>query len=267
MKTRIETRFEELRKTNSKGFIAYITAGDPTLIDTEDLVLRLEDVGVDIVELGVPFSDPLADGRINQESATRALNAGATYEGILQCVSRIRKKSDIPLMFYSYLNLLLARGFDHTIKITARAGLDGLLILDLPVEEDGEYLTSIRKHHMNNICLVTPTSPERRIRRIVARSSGFVYCVSREGVTGIQRQLGNSAVSLVRRTKRLTSLPVALGFGISTPAQARAAAEASDAVVVGSAIVQKFADAGRNKRARTEAARWVGKLVNAVKKV
>lgn len=267
MKTRIEKRFEELRKATAKGFIAYITAGDPTLRDTEDIVLRLEDAGADVVELGVPFSDPLADGRINQESAARALSAGATYEGILRCVSRIRRKSEIPLLFYSYLNLLLAPGFANTMRMTAKAGVDGLLILDLPVEEDREYLEAVRKHHLNNICLVTPTSPDRRIRKIVARSSGFVYCVSREGVTGIQRKLADKAVSLVRRTKRLTDLPVALGFGISTPGHARAAAEAADAVVVGSAIVQKFAEAGCNPRARANAARWVGRLVKAVKQV
>lgn len=262
MNTRIEKCFGQLGRERRKGFIAYVTAGDPTLDDTVDIVLRLEDAGVDVVELGVPFSDPLADGRVNQESATRALNAGATLEGVIRCVARVRERSEVPLMFFSYLNPLIARGFAKTANMSARAGVDGFLILDLPVEEDREYVNAMRRSGVNNVCLVTPTSPEARIAMIVARSSGFVYCVSREGVTGAQKKLSDAAVSLVRRTKALTSLPVAIGFGISTPEQARAAAATADAVVVGSAIVKKFAE---SKRA--DAARWVARMVRAVKRI
>ncbi|MFH0953650.1 MAG: tryptophan synthase subunit alpha [Verrucomicrobiota bacterium] len=266
-KTRIETRFDELRRCGEKGFIAYVTAGDPGLKDTVDVVLRLEDAGVDIVELGIPFSDPLADGRVNQEAATRALDHGATLEGVLTCVRTIRRRSGIPLLFFSYLNPLLARGFDRTVEAAAAAGVDGFLVLDLPIEEARPYARSLSRHRLNNVCLVTPTSPDERIQRIVGASSGFVYCVSREGVTGMQKQLARAATELVRKTRRFTSLPVALGFGISSSDQARAAARVADAVVVGSAIVDRFASAPRTAGGRAETARWVKKLVRAVKQV
>jgi tryptophan synthase alpha chain len=267
MSTRIERRFDWLKSRREKGFIAYITAGDPTLEATAEIVLRLEDAGVDIVELGIPFSDPLADGRVNQQAATRALAHGTTLDGVLNCVSGIRKKSDIPIMFYSYLNLLIARGFENTIRRAAGAGADGFLILDLPVEESAQYGDILERHHLNNICLVAPTSPDERIRRIVRASTGFVYCVSREGVTGMQKNLSPAAVSLIKKTKRLTKLPVVLGFGISSPAQARAAAREADAIVVGSAIVDRFASEPRTSRGRAKAAAWVRALVQAVRRV
>ena len=267
MNTRIEQRFEWLENRKKKGFIAYITAGDPTLKATADIVLRLEDAGADIVELGIPFSDPLADGRVNQQSATRALAHGTTLDGVLDCVAEIRKKSDIPIMFYSYLNLLIAHGFENTIRRVAGSGADGVLILDLPVEESAEHSKILGRHHVNNICLVAPTSPDERIRRIVRASTGFVYCVSREGVTGMQKELSPAAVSLIKKTKRLTKLPVALGFGISTPAQAQTAAREADAIVVGSAIVNRFASEPNTGRGRAKAAAWVKTLVQAVRRV
>ena len=266
MNTRIERRFDGLKNRHQKGFIAYITAGDPTLKATTDIVLRLEDAGVDMVELGIPFSDPLADGRVNQQSATRALANGATLDGVLDCVTEIRKRSDIPILFYSYLNLLIARGFENTIQRIAKVGTDGLLILDLPVEESAQQAQVLEKHHLNNICLVAPTSPEERIRRIVRSSTGFVYCVSREGVTGMQKELSPAALSLIKKTKRMTPLPVALGFGISTPAQAQAAAREADAIVVGSAIVNRFASESHTDRGRAKAAAWVKTLVQAVRR-
>jgi tryptophan synthase alpha chain len=265
--TRIDRKFQELRAQREKGFIAFITAGDPTLKDTEDIVLRLEDAGVDIVELGIPFSDPLADGRVNQDAAARALAAGTTVEGILDCVRRIRARSRAPILFYSYLNLLIARGFRRTVRRAADAGADGFLVLDLPVEESRAHVEALRAARLNNVALVTPTSPDERIERIVRSASGFVYCVSREGVTGMQKRLAPAAAALVRRTKRLTTLPVALGFGISSPGQARAAAAAADAVVVGSAIVDRFARAPRSAAGRAAVARWVGQMVQAVKRV
>ncbi len=262
MATRIERKFEELRRRDKKAFIAYITAGDPSLRATPDIVSRLEDAGVDVVELGIPFSDPLADGRVNQQAATRALAQGATPEGVFRCVRAIRRHSEVPILFYSYLNLLCAGDFGANVKAAAAAGADGLLVLDLPVEESKPYLKWLKRCRLNNITLVTPTSPAERIKRIVATASGFVYCVSREGVTGMQDRLGGSAGDLIRRTRRYTRLPVALGFGISSPAQARAAAALADAVIVGSSIVDAFASmpAGR-------AAAWVGKLVKAVKEI
>ncbi len=263
--TRIEKRFEELGVQGKKGFIAFITAGDPTLEATVDIACRLEDVGVDLVELGMPFSDPLADGRVNQMAASRALAHGTTLDGVAQCIRTIRSKSQIPLLCYSYLNPLLSRGFEKTMSKFASAGLDGFLVLDLPVEESVPYARIMARRKLNNVCLVAPTSPDERIRNIVSASTGFVYCVSREGVTGMQKQLSAAAVSLVKKTRSFTALPVALGFGISTPAQAAAAARVADAVVVGSAIVDRFSKAPQTAQGRREAARWVGRLVKAVK--
>lgn len=267
MKTRIDECFERLRGEGRKGFIAYITAGDPSLKETVEIVQRLEEAGADIVELGVPFSDPLADGRVNQDAATRALAVGATWGGLLECIERIRRRSQVPLILYSYLNPLISRGFDLTARQAAKAGADGFLIVDLPAEEMAPYARTLRQCGLNNICLVTPTSPSARIRSIVGYASGFAYCVSREGVTGMQKQLAPSALGLIRRTRGWTKLPIALGFGISTPAQARAAAEEADAVVVGSAIVNRFAMAPRTPAGRAAAGKWTRRLVRAVKEL
>jgi len=263
--TRIEQRFEELRKRGEKGFIAYVTAGDPSLEGTRDIVYSLEDAGVDIVEMGIPFSDPLADGRVNQLAATRALEAGTTPRGVLDCVAAVRKRSDIPILCYSYLNPLCARGFERNVRAAAAAGLDGLLILDLPVEESAEYTAVLKKHGLNNVFLATPTTPPERVQRIVEVSTGFVYCVSREGVTGAQKKLNPAAQHLIRLVKKHTPLPVALGFGVADPRQAREAVRYADAVVVGSAIVQRYDQAPHTSAGRKQAARWVRSLVKAVK--
>ncbi len=263
--TRIDRAFASLKTTGQKGFIAYITAGDPDLKATADIVLRLEEVGVDIVELGIPFSDPLADGRVNQQSATRALESGTTLHGVLDCIERIRRRSEIPILCYTYSNPLYALGFGKVVRRMAEAGQDGLLILDLPVEESADAVKVVHRHGLNNICLVTPTSPDERIRSIVRKASGFVYGVSRTGVTGMQKQLDNEGAELIRRTKKCTQLPVALGFGISNPAQAREAARLPDAIVVGSAIVNRFHEAPHTAKGRAQAAAWVGQLVKAVK--
>ncbi len=267
MKTRIDRAFAGLKSAGQKGFIAYITAGDPSLKDTEDIVLRLAGAGVDVIELGIPFSDPLADGRVNQESAMRALAAGATPAKVLETVARIRKRTEVPLMGYTYMNPVHARGAGRFMREAAAAGFDGFLMLDLPVEEARPYLQSLERNRLNHIALVTPTTPPDRIARIVSSANGFVYCVSREGVTGAHRRLNPSALDLVRRTKSLTDLPVALGFGIGTPGHARAAARVADAVVVGSAIVNRLHGAPRTPRGRQSAADWVGGMVRAVKGV
>lgn len=265
--TRIDRRFAALKAQGRRGFVAYLTAGDPTLDDTVDIVLRLEDAGVDLVELGLPFSDPLADGRVNQEAATRALAAGASFERVMASVARIRERSELPMIFYAYMNPLLARGFDRSIELAAQAGIDGFLLLDLPFEEAGPYRGALKKNRLNAIQLVTPTTPDERIDRIVKRASGFVYCVSREGVTGVQQRLAEGAGDLVQRIKRRTEVPVALGFGIGTPEQARDAARLADAVVVGSAIVNRFHDAPRTPAGRADAASFVKQMVSAVKEV
>ena len=266
-KTRVDRKFDELSKQDKKGFIAYLAAGDPTLPDTVDIVLRLEDVGVDLVELGLPFSDPLADGRVNQEAATRALDAGATFDGVMQCVAQIRQRSRIPMIFYAYMNPLISRGFDRSMTAAAEAGIDGFLLLDLPFEEAGPYRQSLKANGLNAIQLVTPTTPDDRIEKIVRRANGFIYCVSREGVTGVQDRIAEGASNLVQRIKERTEHPVALGFGIGTPEQARDAAQLADAVVVGSAIVNQFHHNPHTPEGRADAAAFVGEMVKAVKQV
>ncbi len=264
-KTRVDRKFAELKKRGEKGFIAYYGAGDPNLEDTVDVVLRLEDAGVDVVELGLPFSDPLADGRVNQEAAARALAAGATFEGVMGCVAKIRERSEIPLIFYAYMNPLLTRGFDVSMASAAQAGVDGFLLLDLPFEEAEPYRSALKKNNLNAVQLVTPTTPDKRIDKIVKRASGFVYCVSREGVTGVQEKLAEGAGGLVARIKSRTDCPVALGFGIGTPDQARAAAQLADAVVVGSAIVNAFHHQPHTPEGRATAAEFVAEMVRATK--
>lgn len=266
-KTRVDRKFAELKKQGAKGFIAYLSAGDPNLADTVDIVLRLEDAGVDLVELGLPFSDPLADGRVNQEAATRALEAGSTFDGVMECVAKIRERSEIPMIFYAYMNPLLARGFEPSMTAAAQAGIDGFLLLDLPFEEAGPYRQALKQNNLNAIQLVTPTTPDERIDKIVKRASGFVYCVSREGVTGVQDKLAEGAGALVDRIRQKTSAPVALGFGIGTPEQAGDAAKLSDAVVVGSAIVNAFHNNPHTPEGRAAATDFVGEMVKAVKQI
>jgi tryptophan synthase alpha chain len=266
-KTRVDRRFARLKKAGEKGFIAYLGAGDPTLEDTVDIVLRLEDAGVDLMELGLPFSDPLADGRVNQEAATRALEAGATFDGVMECIANIRARSEMPMIFYAYMNPLLARGFEQSMAAAAAAGIDGFLLLDLPFEEAGPYRKALRQNDLNAIQLVTPTTPDARIEKIVKRASGFIYCVSREGVTGVRDRLAEGAGELVQRIKDRTDYPVALGFGIGTPDQARDAAQVADAVVVGSAIVNRFHDNPHTPEGRADAAAFVKQMVDAVKTV
>jgi tryptophan synthase alpha chain len=265
MNTRIDQCFAELKQQGQKGFIAYLTAGDPDLAMTESHVLRLVEAGVDIIELGIPFSDPLADGRVNQESASRALEAGTTLPKVLECVERLRAQTHVPLLCYCYMNLLYAPGFERTIRRSAKAGIDGMLILDLPAEESADYSRQLQQVGLNNITLITPTSPSQRIRSIVQYASGFVYAVSRTGVTGMQLQMSSDAEELLTRARACTELPLALGFGISNPKQAAAAAQHADAVVVGSMIVQRLHEAGKSRKALKQVQDDVAAMVRAVK--
>lgn len=267
MNTRIDDCFKKLRKENQKAFIAYVTAGDPTLERTVDICLRLEDQGVDIIELGLPFSDPLADGRVNQESSIRALNSGSTFDGVMNCIQKLRSSSDIPIVLYAYMNTLLSRGFEKSISIGKNVGIDGFLLLDLPVEESAPYRSILKKNNVNTIQLITPTTPISRIQKIIKHANGFVYCVSREGVTGMQKKLAHGAEQLINNIKKTTNLPVAIGFGISTPEQAKNASQIADGVVVGSAIVNAFNDNINNPNGNDIASRFVGKMVKAVKGV
>ncbi len=267
MTKRIQDSFTRLKRDKSKGFIAYVTAGDPSLDETVEIAELLADSGVDLIELGIPFSDPLADGRVNQEAAERALAAGATWTGVLRSVEEIRKKVDLPIIFFSYLNPLYAVGFDSAMKSATSAGVDGILLLDMPIEESSTFDETMRASHLDKIPLITPTTPPERMSRILESASGFVYCVSRTGVTGEQAQIEASADALIDETRRHTQLPIALGFGISNQEQAAEAAQFADAVVVGSAIVKRFHTEDRNAAGRRSAARWVAGLVQAVKEI
>ena len=242
MQTRLATRITDLFTTckaeRRKAFIAYITAGDPSPSHTAALVLALERGGADLVELGVPFSDPIADGPVIQRASDRALRANGTVAGLLESVREIRRRSQIPLLLFSYLNPLLKYGFEKLARDAAAAGIDGVLLTDLCVEEASEPVRQLKEHGLDTVFLAAPTSTERRLRLVSEHSSGFVYLVSRAGVTGERSTLSESAGALISRMRALTDLPLALGFGISSPEQVAEAGRLTDGVVVGSALVR-----------------------------
>jgi tryptophan synthase alpha chain len=244
---RIVERFARLKRQGKKGFIVYIGAGDPNLAATRELALAFDGAGVDILELGVPFSDPLADGLVNQLAAQRGLESGTTPPKVLETVAAIRKQSQIPVVLYIYFNLIHRVGLERFVKAAAKAGVDGLLVLDLPPEESDNYEWLMRQAGLCHIYLVAPTTPEGRMEFIVKRGSGFIYYVSREGVTGMQKQVAGNLAQKVAKIRAHTKLPIAVGFGISTPEQAKAVASVADAVVVGSAVVNQIAQHGKSK--------------------
>jgi tryptophan synthase alpha chain len=247
---RIVERFARLKERQEKGLIVYIGAGDPNLEATRRLALAFEKAGVDVLELGVPFSDPLADGLVNQLAAQRGLESGTTPRKVLETVAAIRRKSQIPIVLYIYFNLIHRYGVGPFIRDAAKAGVDGLLVLDLPPEEGNACEALMRKAGLCPICLVAPTTPEDRIRIIVKHGAGFIYYVSREGVTGMQEKLSDRIAPMIARIRKHTNLPIAVGFGISTPKQARLAAIQADAVIVGSAVVNRVAGIGNAVQSR-----------------
>jgi len=261
---RIEERFARLRKEGRKGFVVYIGAGDPHLDATRALTVGLDRAGVDVVELGVPFSDPLADGLVNQLAAQRGLQSGTTPPKVLETVRAIRRDSQVPLVLYVYYNLLHHYGLEVFIRDAASAGVDGLLLLDLPPEESGEYEKLMAAAGLCVIYLVAPTTPEARVDLIVRRGTGFVYYVSREGVTGMQQTISDTIGGMTSRIRAHTDLPVAVGFGISNPEQARQVAEMADAVVVGSAVVNQVARHGKDPDLVERVVGFVAPMIQAV---
>jgi tryptophan synthase alpha chain len=262
---RIVERFARLASTGQKGFIVYVGAGDPDLEATRRLALAFDPLGVDVLELGVPFSDPLADGLVNQLAAQRGIDSGTTPAGVLAAVRAIRLGSQIPIVLYIYFNLVHRYGLEAFIREAAAAGVDGLLVLDLPPEEGENYEALMRQAGLCNIYLVAPTTPDDRVEFIVKRGAGFIYYVSREGVTGMQARVADTIAEMTARIRAHTPLPVAVGFGISTPGQARAVAASADAVVVGSAIVNEIARYGKRADLVERVSEFVGSLVAAVK--
>jgi tryptophan synthase alpha chain len=262
---RIVERFARLRREGRKGFIVYIGAGDPDLEATRRLALAFDRLGVDVLELGVPFSDPLADGLVNQLAAQRGLESGTTPAKVLETVAAIRRESQIPLVLYIYFNLIHRHGVERFIADAARAGVDGLLVLDLPPEESENYETLMRQAGLCNIYLVAPTTPHDRMELIVKRGAGFIYYVSREGVTGMQAKVADTIAAMTARIRAHTELPIAVGFGISTPEQARVVAKSAEAVVVGSAIVNQVAQHGKAPDLVEQVSEFVKPLVQAVR--
>ncbi len=240
MTTRITTRFQRLRDEGAMGLVAYITAGDPSLEATTAYVLALAEAGADVVELGVPFSDPVADGPTIQRASERALRAGTTLTGVLDVVRAVRAKSDVPLVLFSYYNPILQRGLERFATEAAAAGADGVLATDLTPEESAGYQAAMHARSLDTIFLAAPTSPDARLDIIARASSGFLYLISRTGVTGAKDTLPDDLPNLVRRARRFTNLPIAVGFGISLPGHVSVLGGLADAAVVGSALVEEI---------------------------
>jgi tryptophan synthase alpha chain len=262
---RIVERFAALHRCGEKGLVIYIGAGDPDLERTRQLALAFEHAGVDVLELGVPFSDPLADGLVNQLAAQRGLASGTTPLKVLQTVAAIRQDASIPIVLYIYFNLVHRYGQERFIRDAARAGVDGLLVLDLPPDEAGDYEDQMQASGLCAIHLVAPTTPEDRIETIVRRGAGFVYYVSREGVTGMQARLSETIGEMTAKIRAHTDLPIAVGFGISNAEQARAVAAHAEAIVVGSAVVNHIAEGSASPTLVEDVTRFVRELARAIK--
>lgn len=244
---RIDKKFRQLKEAKKKAFIAYITAGDPSLNMTKKIVLALEASGVDLVEMGIPFSDPLADGPTIQAASHRALLKGVNLRKIFSAVADLRRFTQLPIVFMTYYNPVLKYGIADFISGCKKNGVDGVIIPDLPFEEAKDLIKYSKKAKIATIFLAAPTSTKERLKNIIKDSTGFIYYVSLTGVTGARRSLPAEISARVRQIRAMTKKPVAVGFGISTPAQAAEVARNSDGVIIGSAIV-KIVEKNRNKR-------------------
>lgn len=262
---RIEKRFSELAARNETAFIPYITAGDPTLERTAQLVAELEKAGADIIEFGVPFSDPVADGVVNQEAAQRALKNNVSLHDIVALIKRLRETTQIPLVLFTYFNPVLAYGLESLATDAADAGVDGILCVDLPPEEAGDYKRLLDAKGIATVFLIAPTSTPERIKLIAESSSGFVYYVSRTGVTGERADIADSVKTMVGQIKAHTKTPVAVGFGISTPEQAAKVSSYADGVIVGSAIVRLVGELGDSDAMPASVGQFVKGLAGGAK--
>lgn len=258
---RIDKRFKELKKERKAAFIAYITAGDPNLAMTGKIALALEKSGVDLIELGIPFSDPVADGPTIQAASQRALVKGASLKKIFALVSLLRRKTQIPLVFMTYYNPVFRFGLARFFETCRKTGVDGVIIPDLSIEEAAPVIALAKKNKVATIFLVAPTSPKTRVEAIAAKSKGFIYYVSLTGVTGARKKLPPEVAVNVRKIKSLTDKPVAVGFGVSDAKQARSIAKVADGVIVGSAIVKII---GANKNPVSKVSHLAGSLAKAI---
>ncbi len=251
--SRIQTAFD-----HGKAFIPFLTCADPDLETTEKLVLAMAQAGADLIELGIPFSDPVAEGPVIQQANVRALSGGVTTDRIFELVHRLRQRVEQPMVFMTYANVVFSYGVERFAQTAAQAGMDGLILPDVPLEEKEEFAPAFRQQGMDFISLAAPTS-RQRVERIAQNAEGFVYCVSSLGVTGVRSRLGQAAGELVEQVRRYTDCPAAVGFGISTPEQAAEVARYADGVIVGSAIVELVARYGR------EAAPYAADYVKTMK--
>ncbi|HTV82935.1 MAG TPA: tryptophan synthase subunit alpha [Acidobacteriaceae bacterium] len=237
-----------IRFAGKPGLVAYLTVGDPDLATTHDIALAAIDAGADVLELGVPFSDPLADGPVIQRASERAVRSGTRLRDVLALAATLRvERPSAGLVIFSYFNPVLRLGLENFCAAAERAGVDGVLVTDMIVEEASDYLQALHRHHLAPIFLAAPTSPDERLARIAAVSRGFVYAISRAGVTGAQKSLASDAEQLVRRLRRFTQLPIVVGFGISNPGHFAAVGEFADAAAIGSALVATIEQAGRKE--------------------
>lgn len=257
---RIQEAFNNLKQHGRKGFIPFITAGDPDLASTEQILIELAHAGATVIELGVPFSDPMADGPVIQRASERALKNSFGLDDLLDMVARARQHIETPIILFSYFNPLLQFGVKHLAKAAQNAGIDGVLVTDLTPEESGEFEAELRANNLDMIFLVAPTSTDERLKLVAQHASGFVYAVSRAGVTGTREAVSAEAEKLVTRMREFTSLPIAVGFGISNVEQVKDVHRYADAVVVGSAIV---AEMERLSNA-TDLAQQIGKFTRAL---
>lgn len=263
---RIAKRFRALAHAGELGLIAYVTAGDPSLDATETIVLAVAEAGADIIELGVPFSDPVADGPTIQRASDRALRNGTTLAGVLGLLRKIRAHSEVPLVIFSYFNPILQMGLETFAAQAASAGADGVLVTDLTPEEAEEYRTIVRSHSLDTIFLAAPTSTDHRLQQIAQCSSGFLYIVSRTGVTGTRDELPKELPELVRRARQFTNLPIAVGFGISLPTHVTVLGGIADAAVVGSALVAEIEKAVSEDAAAAAVAETIHTLKQAARR-
>jgi len=263
--TRIAKCFATLRAAGEMGIVAYITAGDPSLDATVEFVLALEEAGTDVIELGVPFSDPLADGPTIQRASERALKSGASLPKILELAGRIRKSSQVPLVLFSYYNPILQMGLEPFAAAASGAGVDGVLATDLSPEESVEYRRILAMHHLDTIFLCAPTSTDERLASIAKCSSGFLYLVSRTGVTGAEDTLPADLPALLRRVRNFTNLPIAVGFGISLPGHVTLLGGLADAAVVGSSLVSEIEHAKTPQQAAKALGERIGSLKQAAR--
>jgi len=262
---RISCRFHRLRDRGELGLIAYVTAGDPSLDASEKIVLAAAEAGADVIELGVPFSDPVADGPTIQRASERALRHGTTLAGVIELVRRLRARTDTPLVLFSYFNPILQMGLDRFAQSASAAGADGVLATDLTPEEAAAYCAALGAHGLDTIFLAAPTTTDPRLAKIVGCSSGFLYLISRTGVTGAQEAFPEDVPALARRVRQLTKLPLAVGFGISQPAHVSILGGIADAAVVGSVLVSEIERVATAEAAAAAVADRIGILKRAAR--